>query len=121
MKKIILSMVVCVNFACAGVCSKKAQEFINYFEGKCEYSTSDTEAIYFTCEGGHVEFYKDGTWVHFGVYGEPAVDYSLYGSDGYCTVKETDKYGMKIGRTYYKSDGTKPSKVYKDFKEFCLK
>jgi len=121
MKKLILSMVVCVNFACAGGCSKAAQRYINHFEGKCEYSTSDTEAIYFTCEGGHVSFYKDGTRAHFTVYGEPTVYYSLYRSDGYCEVIETDKYGMKTGQTYYKSDGTKPSKVYEDFKEFCLK
>lgn len=118
MKKIILSIVVCVNFACAGGCLKAAQRFLNHFEGKCEYSTSNTETIYFTCEGGHVEFFKDGTWVHFKVYGEPTVDYTL---DVGCSVIETDKYGMKTGRTYYKSDGTKPSNVYRYFKEFCLK
>jgi len=37
MKKLILSMVVCVNFACAGECSKKVQEFINHFEEKCKW------------------------------------------------------------------------------------
>lgn len=121
MKKLILAIIVCADFACAG-CKEMAQWFINYFEGKCKHQYSTSRSINFDCGIGGAGFFKDENIVHFQAWGKVSPVYYLRDNKGdwECFIREYDEYGMELKKITFTNDGTKSLDVYKSFKAVSL-
>ena len=121
MNKLILAIIVCVDFACAG-CNEMAQWFINHFEGKCKYQNTYKDLIDFSCENGSASFFKDDNIVHFQAWGKLSPVFYLRDNEGdwECFLREYDEYGMELNKITFSNDGTKSIDVYKSFKSISL-